>query len=448
LPIHPSEAMQRQQWAARPPHALRASILAAGLGKRLEPLTRFLRPKPLFPLGGKSAIAELWLRRVAEAGIRDVTMNVCVLADAMRAHFGTGARYGTQLAYVQEREPSGTLGGVCKQVFGPAARVLPGEASIDAPAPFTGSTVLVPSGDIVTNLDAALLEELVEIHRTRGAALTLLVTPIPPDRRKDFGTAVVPQPEKRSGLLSLAGRVARFAEKDPNSPSLLNNASVYLIDRELLQQLERRRTRIDAPAPFYDFGKHVFPALLDETRDTELGGGKYPVFAVQYDGMWFDVGNKRDYLAVHRSLLDGAVDVPPAYEPVPWGQLGSDVAMDLDRVEIHAPVLIGHGCRIEPGATLGPYAVIGDGWTVRSGARIRDSVLWERYPFHTRDGRVLSVEERTGVDPHEVGAVEVRQSIVAGGRLDVDVIEKTAQVLEDGTLELLSIDWVPEGPRA
>ena len=440
--------MQRQQWAARPPHALRAAILAAGLGKRLEPLTRFLRPKPLFPLGGKSAIAELWLRRVAEAGIRDVTMNICVLADAMRAHFGNGAKYATELAYVHEREPSGTLGGVCKQVFGPAARVLPGEAPLPTPAPFTGSTVLVPSGDIVTNIDAALLEELCEIHRSRGSALTLLVTPIPPERRKDFGTAVVPSPEKRSGPLSLSGQVSRFAEKDPNSPSLLNNASVYLIDRELLQQLDRRRTRTDAPSPFYDFGKHVFPALLDPTRDTELGGGKYPVFAVQYDGMWFDVGNKRDYLAVHRSLLDGEVDVPPAYEPLPWGQLGSDVEIDLDRVEIQAPVIIGHGCRIEPGATLGPYAVIGDGWTIRSGARVRDSVLWERYPFHTRDGRVLPVEERASIDRHEVGAVEVRQSIVAGGSLDVDVIEQTAQVLEDGTLERLSIDWVPEGPRA
>ncbi len=440
--------MQRQQWAARPPHALRASILAAGLGKRLEPLTRFLRPKPLFPLGGKSAIAELWLRRVAQAGIRDVTMNVCVLADAMRAHFGTGARYGTELAYVHESTPSGTLGGVCKQVFGPEARSLPGEAALRAPAPFMGSTVLVPSGDIVTNLDAALLEELCEIHRTRGAALTLLVTPIPPERRKDFGTAVVPHPEKRSGPLSVCGRVSRFAEKDPNSPSLLNNASVYLIDRELLQQLDRRRTPIDAPAPFYDFGKHVFPALLDAKRDPELGGGKYPVFAVQYDGMWFDVGTKRDYLAVHRSLLDGEVDVPPAYEPLPWGQLGTDVEIDFDRVQIHAPVIIGHGCRIEPGATLGPYAVIGDGWTIQSGARVRDAVLWERYPFHTRDGRTLSVEERADVDRHEVGAVEVRQSIVAGGTLDADVIEKTAQVLEDGSLELLPIDWVPEGPRA
>ena len=440
--------MQRHQWAARPPHSLRAAILAAGLGKRLEPLTRFLRPKPLWPLGGKNAIAELWLRKIAEAGIRDVSMNVCVLADAVRAHFGTGARYATELSYVYEAEPSGTLGGVCKQVFGSAAHTVPGETPLRGPAPFTGSTVLVPSGDIVTNLDAALLEELCDLHRERGAALTLLVTPIPPERRKDFGTAVIPDPEKRSGPLSLCGRVERFAEKDPNSPSLLNNASVYLIDRQLLQELDRRRTRIDAPEPFYDFGKHVFPTLLDLQSKGGLGGGKYPIFAVQYDGMWFDVGNKRDYLAVHRSLLDGEIDVPPAYEPLPWGQLGTDVDIDLGRVEIHAPVIIGHGCRIEPGATLGPYTVIGDGWTISSGARVSHSVLWERYAFHGRDGRTLSARERTEVDRHEVGPVEVRQSIVAGGTLDVDVIEQTAQVLEDCSLERLSIDWVPSGPRA
>jgi len=427
----------------------RGAILAAGLGRRLEPLTRHLLPKPMFPIGGKIPMVELWARRLQRAGVQELCMNVCVLEETLLRHFGNGARLGADLSFVREPVPSGTLGGVCKQVLGSAAKVLPGEQRLPEPRPFEGSTVIAPSGDIVTNLGADLLAEVIDIHRAQGAALTLVVTPIAEERRKDFGTVVLDRPMTRPGPLSLYGRVQRFVEKDPQSPSLLNNASIYVIERNLLAELDALRTPVaTTEAPFYDFGKHAFPAMLGELDYAKLPGLEYPIFAVQYDGGWFDVGNKRDYLEVHRTLLDGELDVPCAYEPMPWGAIGTQVEIDFAKVDIHPPVIIGHGCRIENGATLGPYAVIGDGWHVRAGAQIRSSVLWQRYAFHTADGRRIEADDRAETDAHVVGPVEVSGSIVAGGTLDRNVIDQTAQALEDGTLELSSIDWVPAGPRA
>ena len=58
---------------------IKCAVLAAGLGKRMDPLTAHHLPKPLFPLGGKVPMAELWVRRFVESGITDLSMNLCVL---------------------------------------------------------------------------------------------------------------------------------------------------------------------------------------------------------------------------------------------------------------------------------------------------------------------------------------------------------------------------------
>ena len=419
--------------------ALKAAILAAGLGRRLEPLTAHQLPKPLFPLGGRMPIAELWVRRLVAAGVTDVSMNVCVLPETIKRHFGDGSGFGASLGYVEEKAPSGTFGGVCKMVLGREARPVPaGEAPLTATA-FSGSTVIAPSGDIVSGFGADLLQEMVEIHRKAGAAFSMVVVPIPMDRRKDFGTVVLGSETRRAGPISRSGPVSGFVEKDPESPSNLCNASIYMIETDLLKELDKHRTEatLDCADPFYDFGKHVFPALLGKLPHVLLPKD-YVTWAVQFDGGWFDVGTKRDYLRVHEQILDGKLGIPLPYETRPWGFLGRGASIDADRTEIRGPVVIGDGCEIEPGCVLGPYAVIGDGWVVEKGARIERSVLWPR----------RSAANGAAVAPSRVAAdVQVRDSIVVGGELKLDAVEQTVDPRPDGTLVALPIDFVPEGPR-
>lgn len=61
-----------------------AMVMAAGLGKRMRPLTA-TRPKPLVRVGGK-ALIDHSLDALAKAGVAKAVVNVHYLADAMEAH--------------------------------------------------------------------------------------------------------------------------------------------------------------------------------------------------------------------------------------------------------------------------------------------------------------------------------------------------------------------------
>ena len=61
-----------------------AMVMAAGLGKRMRPLTAS-QPKPMVRVAGKPLLDHS-LDRLAEAGVRRVVVNVHYLAGAIEAH--------------------------------------------------------------------------------------------------------------------------------------------------------------------------------------------------------------------------------------------------------------------------------------------------------------------------------------------------------------------------
>lgn len=61
-----------------------AMVMAAGMGKRMRPLTAS-QPKPMVRVGGKPLIDHT-LDRLAEAGITNAVVNVHYLADALESH--------------------------------------------------------------------------------------------------------------------------------------------------------------------------------------------------------------------------------------------------------------------------------------------------------------------------------------------------------------------------
>lgn len=75
-------------------------ILAAGRGKRLRPLTDGC-PKPLIKVLNKPLIV-YHLEALKRAGIEEVVINVCHLADQIIQTLGDGSRYGLKIQYSDE----------------------------------------------------------------------------------------------------------------------------------------------------------------------------------------------------------------------------------------------------------------------------------------------------------------------------------------------------------
>jgi MurNAc alpha-1-phosphate uridylyltransferase len=77
-----------------------AMIMAAGLGKRMRPLTA-TRPKPLIEVAGKALLDHV-LERLRSSGVRKVVVNVHYLADAVEAHMESRS-HGLEFAISDER---------------------------------------------------------------------------------------------------------------------------------------------------------------------------------------------------------------------------------------------------------------------------------------------------------------------------------------------------------
>jgi MurNAc alpha-1-phosphate uridylyltransferase len=88
----------RAEVPAEVPHT--AMIMAAGLGKRMRPLTA-TRPKPLIEVGGKALLDHV-LEKLKAAGVGKVVVNVHYLADALEAHLGSRA-HGLDVEISDER---------------------------------------------------------------------------------------------------------------------------------------------------------------------------------------------------------------------------------------------------------------------------------------------------------------------------------------------------------
>ena len=88
---------------------MKALLLAAGRGHRMGTLTSDC-PKPLLSVG-KERLIERHLRRLKEAGIDEVVVNLHYLGHQIKAQLGDGQSYGVNIVYSEEATLLETGGG-------------------------------------------------------------------------------------------------------------------------------------------------------------------------------------------------------------------------------------------------------------------------------------------------------------------------------------------------
>ena len=304
---------------------MRAVILAGGEGTRLRPLT-LTTPKPVVPVVDRPLLRHQ-LDLLAGAGIREVVFSVAYRPERIEAVFGDGSAFGLRIRYAVEDSPLGTGGAVRNAL------------------PLLDARTVVLNGDVLTDAD---IGAIVARHDAEGASATILLAP-------------VPNPAAY-GLVETApgGRVLRFLEKPRPEEITTNtiNAGIYVLETRVLDLMPEGVN--------YSIERGFFPALLAR-GDAVLG----PV----HRGYWIDIGTPEKYLQVHRDILNRRFPVPLDGEPRAGGFV-HPTARVADGAHLDGHFYIGPGCEVEPGARLGPDAVLVADVHVRSGACLRDCVLW------------------------------------------------------------------------
>lgn len=305
---------------------MKAMILAAGVGSRLEPLTRNL-PKPLVPIVNKPVMEHI-IELLREHGVDEVVMNIHYLGHMIRDYFGDGSRYKVKIHYSEEERLWGTAGGV-KRV-----------------ASHFDDTFLVVGGDDLADID---ITKLVAFHKRNRAIATIALSLV--EDPSQFGIA----------LANERGRITRFLEK-PKTEAIFSNSAntgVYVFEPEILDLIPSNEV--------YDFGMHVFPKLLQLRK---------PFYGYLTASYWSDVGHLESYRTTHNDALQGRVGIRfPVPQKRRYVWMGQNVEID-PTAEVAYPVVIGDNCRIAAGAKVLEDSVLGDGCVVEEGAVVRRSILW------------------------------------------------------------------------
>jgi len=306
-------------------------ILAAGVGSRLDPLTRGL-PKPLVPILNRPVMEHI-ARLMVRHGFDDIYSNTHHLAEQIETHFGGGSAIGAHMHFNREQELLGTAGGL--------KRIAESTGFFNH-----GGTFLVIGGDDLTDLD---LDAMLQFHRASQALATIALSAV--DEPSHYGVVVVDD----------AGKIVRFVEKPPpgTEPSKLVNTGVYLFETAVLDLIPT--------GTFHDFGKDVFPFLLQQGL---------PFFGYRTDAYWRDVGNLSEYRECHDDFFEGRLDLDPDAHSADDGVwIGEGCSIDRGAA-LESPCLIGAGSRIEAGARVGEKSVIGEGCLIAGGTTVSHSILW------------------------------------------------------------------------
>lgn len=279
----------------------KAFVLSAGLGLRMRPLSEVL-PKPLIPIFQKPLIT-FALDHLIAAGVESFIINAHHLAPVFQEFFSEGSYRGHPVQLIYEPQILGTGGGI-KNV----QRLL-------GSGPFFSY-----SGDLLTDLP---LQPLVAEHSRAGNDVTIAV------RERGLRSDVALEDGRVVDISNRYGREGRF-----------DYAGIAIWSPAVFDRIPP--------------GQSVsFIPILSEWigQGGKIGG------VSSNDAKWFNIGSRREYLAVHRTIQEEKWK--PGYITAPdW------------------PASVATGAQVDSTARLSGFYSIGAGCRVGAEATLEDTILW------------------------------------------------------------------------
>lgn len=354
---------------------MKAVVLAAGEGVRLQPITS-TRPKHLIKVGGKP-ILEHCLSALKTSGIDEALIVVHYEADQIRQYFGDGRKLGLKIEYAEQKAILGTGNAVSVAEL------------------YVKDEFLLVYGDLVFTPEA--VKNVINLHQKKKPAATMAVVP-------------VEKPENY-GIVELENEIEikRIIEKPKReeAPSNLANAGIYVLPTEIFARAKETPASIRGEWEITD----AISLLLNEKKT-------FLAAKLSHDD-WLDIGRPWDLLEANRWALtrmshrvrglieDGAHLIGPVTV--------AESARIRSGAYIEGPAFIDEESDIGPNCYIRPYTSVGKKVRVGNACEVKNSIIMDG----THVGHLAYVGDSILGEQCNLGA----GTVTANYRLDAGTIK-------------------------
>ena len=317
---------------------MKAVILAAGEGVRLQPITS-TRPKHFIKVGGK-AILEHCLNAVKTSGIDEALIVIHYMGGVIRQYFGDGKKFGLKIEYVEQKAVLGTGNAVSLAEL------------------YVKDDFLLIYGDLLFSAEA--VKNVIDLYKKEKPVAAMAVVSV--GDPEDYGIVEL-EDEKY---------VKRIVEK-PNreeAPSNLANAGIYVFSTEIFDKI--RETSASARGEW-----EITDAVSQLSKEKET------VLAVKISkDDWVDIGRPWDLLEANRWALERMDH--KVYGLVENGAhlVGPVTVAETARIRsgayIEGPAFIDEESDVGPNCYIRPYTSIGKKVRIGNACEIKNSIIMDK----------------------------------------------------------------------
>lgn len=314
---------------------MKAVILAAGEGKRLQPITS-TRSKHMIPLAGKPILEHL-LRSLKEGGITDIVIITGYQEKLIQNYFQNGDQWNLKIEYIHQETPLGS-----------------GQAISLAEKYIEDDVFLVVYGDLL--IKSSVIKSMIMQHKKIGLPILCVV---PVDNPQQYGVVNLDE-----------NRVKGIIEKPHSTNTNLVNAGIYLFPKEIF--IEARETPISARGEIE----------ITDTIQRMLSKNVEIIPNRIKTEEWMDIGRPWDLLEANKRVLNqlksdikGEIEDNVHYQGVI--HLEKDARL-RSGTYIEGPIFIDGGCDIGPNCYLRPFTSIGKNVRIGNACEVKNSLILDR----------------------------------------------------------------------
>jgi len=316
---------------------MKAVVLAAGLGKRLRPLT-FTKPKFLLPVAGKPALDHI-LTSLKNLGISEIALIVGFGKEQIIERYGDGSKLDLKLHYIEQKKLLGTADAVGKA------------------EDFIGDErFMAVNGDTLVDLESMknLLERYEQVKDDKNFGGVM-------------GTIEVDQPEQFGVVFIRDGKVVKIVEKAKRAESRTANAGIYIFDPSIFDAIRKTPKSVRGE---YELTTSM-QIMINEGKNIYVSPIK----------LWADIGRPWDLLVANEYFLQnikneiyGKIEVGAHIQGKVYIGEGTVVRSGS---YIIGPTYIGRNCDIGPNCFIRPCTSIGDNVRIGNAVEIKNSIIMD-----------------------------------------------------------------------